>query len=767
MSRNLMPKSGAMAPYVVVNRDAAVAGVFSVDGEAGAVVLTSKYLQISKYNLDKQELNTRLTGIDSSIQSNVEAIGNINTAIGSINSTLNTKAAKGANNDITELNALTKAITVAQGGTGASTAENARVNLELNRFKQFPGETLVYSPYATNYFTVSEGTTWGVYSAASGTFIPLPIQSGGTGASTPAEALTKLLDGKPLALAADGQAPYDAVTVRQLANISGGGGANMSGVMNNRIGAVEWFNGNRTNLPAGYIPADGQLVSRTDSKTSDLWTAVNKGLYNKVSDALWINSGDSTRPYAWRASYSTGDGSTTFRVPDLNGAQLNSIKHLFLSGSSGGTNEPSANQVWIESLPNLVGSFPTAIASQFETGMNKYAERFGLPAVFGAENNLVVAPDGTFKSQSVQGDNPYGVTFNAAFSSRTYGRGVAYQKEDGSSNISYDARSIGATYPSHATGIWIIRANGAFEAANTDFSSVNADASAPVVSTTVLGGKLTSQYRVGAKDTYRMRMYAQGAYAQTLAGVIAVENQLASGIDGAYFNFGLDGAIRLGRATGGASTSLAYGYTPFRAQDWWNTSPYGAFVPIVGGGTGGPGGGWRSYTALGTLTMGSDINTHPNAMITQCWDYDLSTGASPSGNAVRNTIFDGTSYDITFGDNAGTVNYIFSKSPVSDRNKKKDIESLSTSIALENIKQMEYTSFKYIYDKGNQVRRGFIAQQLEEIDSQYVRKYESSDGSTSLALDENVLLLDALAAIQNLSNQVEELKLQIAELRAK
>ncbi|EHE3968285.1 tail fiber domain-containing protein [Shigella sonnei] len=264
-----------------------------------------------------------------------------------------------------------------------------------------------------------------------------------------------------------------------------------------------------------------------------------------------------------------------------------------------------------------------------------------------------------------------------------------------------------------------------------------------------------------------MRMYAQGAYARNLVGVIAVENQLVGEIDVAHFNFGLDGAIRLGKAIGGSSTSLAYGYTPFRAQDWWNTSPYGAFVPIVGGGTGGPGGAWRSYTALGTLTMGSDINTHPNAMLTQCWDYNLSTGESPSGNTVRNTIFNGTSYDITFGDNAGTVNYIFSKSPISDRNKKKDIESLSTSIALENIKQMEYTSFKYIYDKGNQVRRGFIAQQLEEIDSQYVRKYESSDGSTSLALDENVLLLDALAAIQNLSNQIEELKLQIAELKAK
>ena len=117
MSRNLMPKSGAMAPYVVVNRDAAVAGVFSVDGEKGAVVLTSKYLQISNYNQDK-------AGTEATLQTINESIGNLNTAVAG-------KAAKGANNDITELNAITKAITVAQGGTGAKTPFDARKNLEL------------------------------------------------------------------------------------------------------------------------------------------------------------------------------------------------------------------------------------------------------------------------------------------------------------------------------------------------------------------------------------------------------------------------------------------------------------------------------------------------------------------------------------------------------------------------------------------------------------------------------------------------------------
>ncbi|EJB4242416.1 tail fiber domain-containing protein [Salmonella enterica] len=139
MSRNLMPKSGAMAPYVVMNRDAAVAGVFSVDGEKGAVILTSKYLQINKYDQDKAETEATLQTIN-------ESIGNINTAVAG-------KAAKGANNDITELNAITKAITLAQGGTGAKNALDARKNLELG-----PDNSVTFGP-AIHLTSISDVAT--------------------------------------------------------------------------------------------------------------------------------------------------------------------------------------------------------------------------------------------------------------------------------------------------------------------------------------------------------------------------------------------------------------------------------------------------------------------------------------------------------------------------------------------------------------------------------------------------------------------------------
>lgn len=117
MARNFMPQSGALAPYVVVNRDAAVAGVFSVDGLRGSVDLTTKYLTIANFNAYK-------TTTDGSISS-------INQSITALNTAVSNKAAKGANSDITSITGLTTALGIAYGGTGGKTAAEARTNLGL------------------------------------------------------------------------------------------------------------------------------------------------------------------------------------------------------------------------------------------------------------------------------------------------------------------------------------------------------------------------------------------------------------------------------------------------------------------------------------------------------------------------------------------------------------------------------------------------------------------------------------------------------------
>lgn len=62
------------------------------------------------------------------------------------------------------------------------------------------------------------------------------------------------------------------------------------------------------NIPAGAIELTGQTVSRTTY--ADLWAYVQAN-YSVVSEAVW-SGGQS-------ASFSVGNGSTTFRLPDMRG----------------------------------------------------------------------------------------------------------------------------------------------------------------------------------------------------------------------------------------------------------------------------------------------------------------------------------------------------------------------------------------------------------------------------------------------------------------
>lgn len=199
MSRQLMPQSGVLAPYVVVNRDAAVAGVFSVDGERGAIDLTTKYLSITTFN-------TSMDGVNDSITS-------INTSIGNINTALSGKAGKGANNDITSLQGLTTAITIAQGGTGAKTASEARVNLNLDRIVQGSTYTdLTASNNSTYRIRIQDNGIWGATSSTA--WVPLAIAQGGTGVTTQTELWSVIRPNGPTPLVADPVNNLDAATKR-------------------------------------------------------------------------------------------------------------------------------------------------------------------------------------------------------------------------------------------------------------------------------------------------------------------------------------------------------------------------------------------------------------------------------------------------------------------------------------------------------------------------------------------------------------------------
>lgn len=150
MAREFMPKSSALMPYVVVNRDAAVSGVFTVDGEGGTIDLTKKYVQITDYNQRVGSLETQVTTNVGDITNLKTAVSSINGSITTINTTLGGKAAKGANNDITSLGGLTTALSIDQGGTGAKDAATARANLgAVNRAGDNMTGTLAISDAAS------------------------------------------------------------------------------------------------------------------------------------------------------------------------------------------------------------------------------------------------------------------------------------------------------------------------------------------------------------------------------------------------------------------------------------------------------------------------------------------------------------------------------------------------------------------------------------------------------------------------------------------
>lgn len=59
----------------------------------------------------------------------------------------------------------------------------ARISLELDRFGQFPNETVIYSPNKLWYFGISNDS-WGVYDSQTTKWIPLGVGQGGTGSTT-------------------------------------------------------------------------------------------------------------------------------------------------------------------------------------------------------------------------------------------------------------------------------------------------------------------------------------------------------------------------------------------------------------------------------------------------------------------------------------------------------------------------------------------------------------------------------------------------------
>lgn len=543
----------------------------------------------------------------------------------------------------------------------------------------------------------------------------------------PAEALVKSLNLSDLAdraaawlnirplgstpLAGDAVNPYDAPTLRQVENMVGGGGGvgpTLNGVQNFGVGVPTLWT-SRAFIPAWAVVADGQLLNRVD--WPELWAHAQ--MHTPVDDADWL--ADKTK----RGNYSNGDGATTFRVPDFNGVQDGSIRGLYGRGDGGGFYVPGT--VFENGAPDILARIA------FRDLVNSAGAHF-LGAGTDANGGAAYPP---YFGQYTGNIGSY-----AAAPDATATRSYTVQEIAASRHNAAYSRSPLEVRGNNFAGVWIIRASGGFVAANTSWSVINSDGTAPPTTTYVSGGSLNSEYKVGTTTRYS---FTSKVYGRESDPTISAAFTVADSVQSTYTDYFLKN-----NTVGGNLVA----YVPGQTNDWnyWpNRSRQEAY--FLTSDTNGP-------IGPGSVVFGFSMG-HANQ------EFGTGYGLQVCGRA-------GNMYFRTWEANSAAWR-LFTSAAVSDETLKHDITPTDGSESLANIKAMDLVKFVYNDDEQERERRGVIAQQIQTIDQNYVKKVYNGDDANpeeyTLSLDTNPLLMDALSAIKYLSQQVEELKAEVAALK--
>ncbi|URY10735.1 non-contractile tail fiber protein [Shigella phage ESh3] len=278
---------------------------------------------------------------------------------------------------------------------------------------------------------------------------------------------------------------------------------------------------------------------------------------------------------------------------------------------------------------------------------------------------------------------------------------------------------------------------------------------------------LIATYRISGIERLTTALYTEGNWGQgaTERGTIAIlrrngGNELTGG---AYFHFYPNGSFysnthsAMGWQGGWEDVAREPHRAPFRVNDVVNNN--GGFVPALTCYSVSTGGYPLRFTT-GIISNGT--GNWPEAVIARM-DGDNNHSATYQCQMGGGIYAWMRSYD-------GSVRGIsFAVEPQSDARLKTVHGRLDTKLPLSNIESMNFVEFTFNYDKKEAIRRGVIAQELQKIDPEYVHKkvYKIGGGEEMeiLQLDLTPMTLDALAAIQELSNQVKELKAELKQIK--
>ncbi|QXV83331.1 lateral tail fiber protein [Escherichia phage PaulFeyerabend] len=505
---------------------------------------------------------------------------------------------------------------------------------------------------------------------------------------------------------------YDAATKRWVENLINTGtvGPTMNGVMNYGVGQVTLWH-SRAFIPSYAVVADGQLLSRT--AYPELWAHAQ--MHNPINDSVWLTGSGN------RAKFSTGDGSTTFRVPDLNGVQAGSPANLFGRGSNGSSNLLPGTTLE-SALPDIAGESPATLIRYVDAASEAFQATEVSTYGYGSDTN-----NAPIKWKQL--------SFRASRSSPVYGR--------------YNTTEV---VPNSFVGVWIIRASGGFVAANTSWSVINGDASRPADGTTADGGNVCSLYKVNnvneAEASFRARAEIGGNYSARIS-VTNSTTQRSANLD-----FDETGTLTI------PNTIVV-------------NSPRSDFVGIL------------RLTRAATTNIGfqptyADGSVVPDTKVGGHIFFEAST--EDSGNMGRMSLWrrrkDGNrtgEVGIAFPATAGTL----ALQGTSGREYKKDIADADASEAMGRINSQRLVNFVYKDDEQERVRFGVIAEEAELIAPQYIKHNQVSyedildeEGNKigektrdRPSVDVNPIVMDLMGCVQYLNKQVEELKAEIAALK--
>ena len=509
MSRELMPKSGILQPYVVVSRDAAVVGVSTVDGVAGAVNLTDKYLQKTEA-ADVYQTKTEGASKDyvlDSIQPIME--GALFKADPFVNNNIPFRSAGANGVESVDMMKVTPDNSI-KIGSYASSVQGVEIH-SAGRLQVVDqndsGVETKYPVYSKRYRPEIEDLPF----AAIGSYVKdskgRTIGVTRTGINSDIKQLTQKVTFTQPVTVPDAVGDYDAVTLRQLRNSGGGsGGPTMSGISNFGIGDFH-LRDSRAFIPAFEVVSDGQLLER--AVYPDLWAYAQ--LLTPVSDSEWLANVEN------RGKYSTGDGSTTFRVPDRNGVQSGSVPGLFGRGDGG---DSALNGiVRSNAAPNITGALGASMTTLYDA-----PDTTGTGAIVPAP--IVITEYKLDSTGTARLNYRLNLNVDASLSNAAYGR-------DGTAEVR----------PNAFTGVWTIRASGGFTAADTSWSVINSDTVLPNTGTSIDGGSILSEYKIGTE----VEGYASFRMAGTIGSAYSARVSVFNKSSGANktFDFGSDGNLNI------------------------------------------------------------------------------------------------------------------------------------------------------------------------------------------------------------------------------